>query len=62
MIMDAVTSMLSQNKRLFTFDSPLPPEQELQLLSFSGREAISELFSFQAHLISQDARIELKKL
>ncbi|MBA1190306.1 type VI secretion system tip protein VgrG [Pseudomonas entomophila] len=62
MIMDAVKSMLSQNKRLFTFDSPLPPEQELQLLSFSGREAISELFSFQAHLISQDARIELKKL
>ncbi len=62
MIMDAVKSMLSQNKRLFTFDSPLPPEQELQLLSFSGREAISELFSFQVHLISQDARIELKKL
>jgi type VI secretion system secreted protein VgrG len=54
--------MLTQHQRLFTFDSPLPPEQELQLLSFSGREAISELFSFQAHLISQDARIELKKL
>ena len=62
MIMDAVKSILSQNKRLFTFDSPLPPDQELQLLSFSGREAISELFSFQVHLISQDARIELKKL
>ncbi|MFK3909385.1 type VI secretion system tip protein VgrG [Pseudomonas monteilii] len=62
MLMDALESMLSQHKRLFTFDSPLPPEQELQLLSFSGREAISELFSFQVHLISQDARIELKKL
>ncbi|MFI7884967.1 type VI secretion system tip protein VgrG [Pseudomonas juntendi] len=62
MITDALESMLSQHQRLFTFDSPLPPEQELQLLSFSGREAISELFSFQAHLISQDARIELKKL
>ncbi|HDS1746230.1 MULTISPECIES: type VI secretion system tip protein TssI/VgrG [Pseudomonas] len=62
MITDALESMLTQNKRLFTFDSPLPPEQELQLLSFSGREAISELFSFQAELISQDARIELKKL
>ncbi|MBA1188048.1 type VI secretion system tip protein VgrG [Pseudomonas entomophila] len=62
MLMDALESMFSQHKRLFTFDSPLPPEQELQLLSFSGREAISELFSFQVHLISQDARIELKKL
>ncbi|WP_258911202.1 type VI secretion system Vgr family protein [Pseudomonas putida] len=62
MFTDALESMLTQHQRLFTFDSPLPPEQELQLLSFSGREAISELFSFQAHLISQDARIELKKL
>ncbi len=62
MITDALESMLSQHQRLFTFDSPLPPEQELQLLSFSGREAISELFSFQVELISQDARIALKTL
>lgn len=62
MIMDALGSMLTQHQRLITFDSPLPPEQELQLLSFSGREAMSELFSFQVQLISQDARIELKKL
>ncbi|BBH46035.1 type VI secretion system tip protein TssI/VgrG [Pseudomonas sp. KU43P] len=62
MITDALESVLTQHQRLFTFDSPLPPEQELQLLSFSGREAISELFSFQAQLISHDARIELKKL
>lgn len=62
MITDALESVLTQHQRLFTFDSPLPPEQELQLHSFSGREAISELFSFQAQLISQDARIELKKL
>lgn len=62
MITDALESMLTQHQRLFTFDSPLPPEQELQLLGFSGREAISELFSFQVELISQDARIELKKL
>ncbi|WP_069942595.1 type VI secretion system Vgr family protein [Pseudomonas putida] len=62
MITDALESMLTQHQRLFTFDSPLPPEQELQLLSFSGREAISELFGFQVQLISQDARIELKKL
>ncbi|MFY1030734.1 type VI secretion system tip protein TssI/VgrG [Pseudomonas asiatica] len=62
MITDALESILTQHQRLFTFDSPLPPEQELQLLSFSGREGISELFSFQVQLISQDARIELKKL
>ena len=62
-MMDTLESMLSQHKRLFTFDSPLPPDQELQLLSFSGREAISELFSFQVSLISQVTRIvELKKL
>ncbi|MFR0675884.1 hypothetical protein ACLUUI_19655 [Enterobacterales bacterium AW_CKDN230030176-1A_HGKHYDSX7] len=63
MLMDALESMFSQHKRLFTFDSPLPLEQELHLLSVSGREAISELFSFQVSLISQVTRIvELKKL
>jgi len=62
MITDAIESMLTQHQRLITFDSPLPPDQELQLLSFTGREAVSELFSFQVDLISQDARIELKKL
>lgn len=50
MITDALESILTQHQRLFTFDSPLPPEQELQLLSFSGREGISELFSFQCSL------------
>ncbi|MEG1039405.1 MAG: type VI secretion system Vgr family protein [Pseudomonas sp.] len=62
MITDALGSMLTQHHRLITFDSPLPPEQALQLLSFSGREALSELFRFQVELLSQDARIELKKL
>ena len=62
MITDALESMLTQHQRLITFDSPLPPDQELQLLSFTGREAMSELFSFQVDLISQDARIQLKKL
>lgn len=62
MFTDTLKSMLTQHQRLITFDSPLPPEQELQLLRFSGREALSELFSFQVDLISQDARIELKKL
>jgi type VI secretion system secreted protein VgrG len=46
MLMDAFKSTFAQHNRLFTFDSPLPFEQELQLLSFSGREAISELFNF----------------
>lgn len=40
MITDAIESMLTQHQRLFIFASPLPPEQELQLLSFSGREAV----------------------
>ncbi|MEE4576389.1 type VI secretion system tip protein VgrG [Pseudomonas alliivorans] len=62
MISDALDQLTHQNKRLITFDSPLPPEQELRLESFSGREAISELFQFDVNLISPDARIELKKL
>lgn len=62
MITDALEKMLSQHRRLITFDSPLPAEQELQLLSFTGHEAISELFHFNVELMSQDARIELKKL
>ncbi|WP_416468209.1 type VI secretion system tip protein TssI/VgrG [Pseudomonas sp. LFS044] len=62
MIMDGLEQMLSQHRRLITFDSPLPADQELQLLSFTGHEAMSELFSFNVELMSQDARIELKKL
>lgn len=62
MITDALEQMLSQHQRLITFDSPLPDDQELQLLRFAGREALSELFKFNVDLVSQDARIELKKL
>ncbi|EGH41341.1 MULTISPECIES: type VI secretion system Vgr family protein [Pseudomonas syringae group] len=62
MIFNALEQLTQQNSRLITFDSPLPPEQELRLENFSGREAISELFAFEATLISSDARIELKKL
>lgn len=62
MITDALEQMLSQHQRLITFDSPLPADQELQLLRFDGREALSELFKFNVDLVSQDARIELKKL
>ncbi|MGK9062986.1 MULTISPECIES: type VI secretion system Vgr family protein [Pseudomonas] len=62
MMTDALEQMLSQHRRLITFDSPLPVDQELQLLSFTGHEAMSELFYFNVELISQDARIELKKL
>ena len=62
MITDAFEQVLSQHRRLFTFDSPLPAHQELQLVRFHGREGISELFTFNVELMSQDARIELKKL
>ncbi|WPX88672.1 type VI secretion system Vgr family protein [Pseudomonas asiatica] len=62
MMTDALEQMLSQHRRLITFDSPLPVDQELQLLSFTGHEAMSELFYFNVELVSQDARIELKKL
>lgn len=40
----------------------MPDDQELQLLRFTGEEGISELFKFDVELVSQDARIELKKL
>ncbi|KPX41841.1 VgrG protein [Pseudomonas syringae pv. helianthi] len=62
MISNALEQLTHQNNRLITFDSPLPPEQELRVESFSGREAISELFAFDVTLISSDARIELKTL
>lgn len=62
MITENLESLLTQEHRLFTFHSPLKGDQELQLLRFEGREAMSELFRFNAHLIADDADIELKKL
>ncbi|MDD1976991.1 MULTISPECIES: type VI secretion system Vgr family protein [Pseudomonas] len=62
MITDALAQIFTQHQRLITFDSPLPDDQELQLLRFTGEEGISELFRYDVELVSQDARIELKKL
>ena len=44
MITDALAQIFTQHQRLITFDSPLPDDQELQLLRFTGEEGISELF------------------
>lgn len=62
MIMENLGSLLTQDNRLFTFHSPLPSHQVLQLLRFEGREAMSELFRFNVQLIAHDPNIELKKL
>ena len=62
MISDFIGQITAQNKRLITFDSPLPPEQELILESFGGEEGLSILFEYELQLLSTDATIELKKL
>ncbi|WP_439869678.1 type VI secretion system Vgr family protein [Pseudomonas syringae] len=62
MISDLIGQFTAQNNRLITFDSPLPPEQELVLESFSGEEGLSVLFEYELQLLSSDAKIELKKL
>ena len=50
-----------QDDRVLTLDTPLGPNQFL-LESFSGREAISGLFSFQASVRSVDEGFEPKQL
>ena len=50
-----------QDDRILTIDTPLGPDQFL-LESFGGREAISELFSFQASVRSVDESFEPKQL
>jgi type VI secretion system secreted protein VgrG len=62
MISDLIEQITAQNSRLITFDSPLPPDQELVLESFSGEEGLSILFEYELQLLSNDATIELKKL
>ncbi|AZF13710.1 type VI secretion system Vgr family protein [Pseudomonas sp. R3-18-08] len=62
MISELLEQINVQNSRLITFDSPLPPEQELVLESFSGEEGLSILFEYELQLLSNDATIELKKL
>ncbi len=52
MIPEALEAPSTQHRRLFTFHAPLPAEQQLALLRFSGHEAMSELFRFNAELIS----------
>jgi type VI secretion system secreted protein VgrG len=48
---------LAQTQRLFSFDSPLGPNK-LLVNSFGGSEHISELFSFQLELVSEDFNID----
>ncbi|EJM72179.1 type VI secretion system Vgr family protein [Pseudomonas sp. GM55] len=62
MISELIGQISAQHNRLITFDSPLPPEQELLLDSFVGEEGLSILFEYELQLLSTDATIELKKL
>ena len=50
-----------QDDRILTIDTPLGPDRFL-LETFGGREAISELFSFQASVRSVDESFEPKQL
>jgi uncharacterized protein involved in type VI secretion and phage assembly len=60
--MDLAAVFAPQHQRLFKFVTPLQDQQELLLDSFSGHEGLSQLFSFELELISQQAFIELKTL
>jgi type VI secretion system secreted protein VgrG len=48
---------LAQLQRLFSFESPLGPDK-LLVNSFGGSEHISELFSFELELVSEDFNID----
>ena len=48
---------LAQTQRLFSFDSPLGPDK-LLVNSFGGSEHVSELFSFQLELASEDFNLD----
>lgn len=60
--MDLAALFAPQNRRLIKFVTPLKNQQELLLDAFTGREALSTLFSYELELLSQDAHIELKSL
>lgn len=62
MSMDLTELFSPQHQRLIKIRTVLNGTQELLLDSFSGREALSELFSFELKLLAQDAHIELKSL
>jgi type VI secretion system secreted protein VgrG len=51
----------SQENRLLFVETPLGPNK-LLLESYTGHEAISELFSFQLELLSEDPRIDFASL
>ncbi|OQR28014.1 type IV secretion protein Rhs [Pseudomonas sp. Bc-h] len=59
---DLAASFFSQHQRLIKLVTPLKGEQQLLLDSFTGSEAVSELFSFELQLLSHSAHIELKSL
>ncbi len=59
---DPRAPLSSQKHRLIKLSVQTESYHELLLDSFSGREAISEPFSFQLSLLSKDARLELKTL
>lgn len=50
-------ALVSQYKRLFSFDSPLGPDK-LLVNKFRGTEAISKLFHFELELASEDPAID----
>lgn len=62
MLRDLADIFSPQNRRLISLKTELEGEQELLLDSVSGREAISELFTFEVELLARDAHIELKSL
>lgn len=57
-----VSLLSSQKHRLIKLAVQTQSEHELLLDSFGGREAVSELFSFDLALLSRDPLLELKTL
>jgi type VI secretion system secreted protein VgrG len=59
---DLAALFAPQNSRLIKLVTATQGAQELLLDTFSGTEALSELFSFELRLLSQDAHIALKTM
>jgi len=53
--------MISRENRFLFVETPLGPDK-LLLESYTGREAMSELFSFQLELVSENLAIDFAKL
>ncbi|RAU39515.1 MULTISPECIES: type VI secretion system Vgr family protein [unclassified Pseudomonas] len=62
MLKDLASLHAPQHQRLIRLVTPLTGHQELLVDTFSGVEAVSELFSIDLQLLSHDAGIELKSL